>query len=345
MKADPAVRPDARRAPRTRREWLDYFAYVALRAVALIFNCFPVNANLATARALGSFWYGCPRWVPILGRQFARHRARAEEHLHLSFPDLPQREVSRIARASMQSIAMTAVEVLLTPRLITPWSWSRYLKLKNIEPVLRALLARRGAIMVTAHYGNWEILGYAMAKLGFELVAVMRPLDNDYLNDYLLRQREQSGLRLLYKKGATQSMDDVLAEKGTLCFIGDQHAGSKGLRVDFFGRPASTYKSIAILAIRHRVPIIVGYGRRLGGRYEFELGVQRVIQPEEWEGKPDELRWITEEFTRAMEAFIREAPEQYLWIHRRWKVSGESRQGVLSSATQRDTVAPGGGSE
>ena len=113
-----------------------------------------------------------------------------------------------------------------------------------------------------------------------------------------------------------------------LCFIADQNAGHKGLFVDFFGRPASTYKSIGLLAIRHEVPVIVGCARRLSDRFDYEIEVNRIINPEEWAGRDDPLLWITQEYTRAIEDFIRVDPSQYLWVHRRWKTrpKGEVRE-------------------
>ena len=71
--------------------------------------------------------------------------------------------------------------------------------------------------------------------------------------------------------------------------------------------------------MRHQLPIVVGYGKRLSDRFEFEMGIQRIIRPADWAGKEDELTWITREFTRELEQVIRAAPEQYLWLHRRWK--------------------------
>jgi len=173
--------------------------------------------------------------------------------------------------------------------------------------------------MLPGHFGNWEVIGYTMATLGFPTVSVARPLDNPYINEYVMGVRERTGQSILYKKGATASMSDVLAGRGTLCFIADQDAGRKGLFVDFFGRPASTYRSIALMAIRHEVPVVVGYGKRLSDRFEFEIGIARIIYPHEWAGRDDEVRWITQEFTRVLEDIIRAAPEQYLWLHRRWK--------------------------
>lgn len=295
---------------RIRQNILDWLAYVAVRIYCMIAQMFPIDVNLRTARWLGWIWY----------RVMRRHRDRAKEHLRLAFGStLSERQADRLARKSMEQMVMMAVELLFTPRLVNEWTWPRYVRLKGLQASLEILLEHRGAVLITGHYGNWELLGFTLAALGFEMTAVMRPLDNPYLNEYLMAQRQKRGLQLLYKKGATRSAEDILNDGGMLCFIADQNAGHKGLFVDFFGRLASTYKSIGLLAIRHQVPVVIGYARRTSRRFEYEIGVNRIIHPHEWQGRPDELTWITQEYTHAIESFVREAPEQYLWIHRRWK--------------------------
>jgi demethylmenaquinone methyltransferase/2-methoxy-6-polyprenyl-1,4-benzoquinol methylase len=102
-------------------------------------------------------------------------------------------------------------------------------------------------------------------------------------------------------------------------FIADQDAGRKGAFVDFFGRKASTYKIIALMAMQYEVPVVIGYGKRLDEDDHFEIGIERIILPHEWAGKDDPVLWITQEYTAALEQVIRRAPEQYLWVHRRWK--------------------------
>jgi KDO2-lipid IV(A) lauroyltransferase len=229
-------------------------------------------------------------------------------------------QLRRIARASFEHFAqLYLVELSLTPRLISPWSWARHVELGNLGPVLRELLAERGTIMLTPHFGNYELLGYTVCRLGVPITAVMRPLDNPLINEYLVRSRQSGGLTLLFKRGATAQAPEVLARGGALCFIADQDAGRKGLFVEFFGRPASTYKSIGLLALTHRVPVVVGCAVRIRAGFHYRIDVQRIIQPEEWMGAADPLRWVTQEFSRAMETAIRAHPEQYLWLHRRWK--------------------------
>ncbi len=292
------------------RPAVDWFVYLAVRVAAMIFQMFPIDLNLKTARLMGTIW--C-RLIP-------RHRARARDHLRAAFgSEMSERQIDRIALKSMQQMAMMAMELFFTPRLINEWTWPRHVKLKGIGPVMDVLLSKQGAILLTGHYGSWELVGYTLVALGFPMVAVMRPLDNPYLNRYLVGVRAKRGLKLLDKKGATRAADEILDSGGVLGFIADQNAGRKGMFVDFFGRKASTYKSIALLAITHEVPIIVGYARRLSDRFEYEVGCNRVIHPHEWASRDDEVEWITQEYTSAIERFVREAPEQYLWIHRRWK--------------------------
>ena len=293
-----------------RNNLLDYLVYLGIRLFAMFVHMFSWQANYRAARWIGNLLY----------RFDHRHRRRALEHLRRSFPDWNEEQYRRIARASLRNLVYLGLEVLFTTRLVTPGRWRRHIRLTNMAQTIRMLIEKRTPlIMITGHFGNWEVLGYTMGTLGFPSVAVARPLDNPYANEYMLGVRERAGQVILDKKGVTRVVDEVLKANGTLCFIADQDAGRKGVFVDFFGRKASTYKSIALLAMQYHTPIGVGYGRRLDEQYHFELGIQRMILPEEWAQKDDPLTWITQEYTTALEQVIRTAPEQYLWVHRRWK--------------------------
>ena len=214
---------------------------------------------------------------------------------------------------------MFAVEAVCLPRLISPATWPRFIRVRNLDTAIDVLLSGRGAVLVTAHYGSFEVVGHLLAAQGFDVTAIIRPEDNFYLNRFLVDSRRMLGLKLLDKKGAAAGAEGLLRDGSLVAFIGDQDAGRKGMFVDFFGTPASTYKSIGLLAMSADVPILVGYGRRLGDVAKYEVGIERVIHPHEWKEKDDPLRWITEEYTKSFERFIREEPSQYWWVHRRWK--------------------------
>lgn len=304
-----------------------YFAeYAALRLYSVVVGMFPIDVNLATGRMLGRLWW----------RLRKKHRALAMEHLRMAFGDeYNDGQLQRIARRSFEHFAqLYLVEMIQTPRLINEWSWSRHVELGDLGPALRELLSDRGAIMLTGHFGNFELMGYTIAKLGIPLTAVMRPVDNPMVNDFLVGTRSASGLSLLLKKGVTEAATKVLEERGTLCFIADQNAGHKGMFVDFFGQKASTYKSIALLAMHHRVPIIVGSAARVRRGFRYRIDVDRIIQPEEWDAQDDPVFWITQQYTKAIETAVRRHPEQYLWMHRRWKTRPKGEMGAKHSGRQ-----------
>lgn len=291
---------------------VNYLSYALFRVMTFIFHLFPINWNLRTARALGWVWY----------RTLKRHRNLAKDHLRRAYGDtLTEEEIASLALKSCQQMAMMAMELLLSPKIITPWTWARYMRVppEVQEPIRYLLENKTGVIMVTGHYGNWELVGYTMACVGLDISAVMRPLDNPYLNDYTVRTRAAGGLKLIYKKGMTEIAEEVLQKGGCVGFIADQNAGHKGLFVDFFGRKASTYKSIGLLAREYDVPIMIGCARRISHNFQYEMEVTRIIWPREWKDKENEVLWITQEYTKAIEQFVRKDPSQYLWVHRRWK--------------------------
>jgi KDO2-lipid IV(A) lauroyltransferase len=293
-----------------RNKFVDYLQYLGLRLFVMAVQMFEVEANYRTARWIGE----------LLWRIDRRHRQIAIRHVRLSFPDWPEAKVLRVARKSMHNLLFLGLETVLTPRMITPNRWRRHVRLVNLAEAVRLLLRRKsGLIMLTGHFGNFEIVGYTMATLGFGPDTVARPLDNPYVWDYLVGILEHTGQRILYKKGAMAAIPSLLTACEPVTFVADQDAGRKGVFVDFFGRPASTYKSIGLLAIRHETPIVIGYGKRLSDRFEFEIAIQRIIYPHEWRDRDDELTWVTQEFTAELERIVRKAPEQYLWVHRRWK--------------------------
>ena len=286
-----------------------WLAYCLLRLVVLGLSVFSMKRNLRTAAFLGR----------LLWDHYHRGRKRALDNLRASFPEESEEWVWRTGRRSFEQLAMMAMDMLFTPRLVRKSNWRRYSSYKTVERAKWIMQERKGAVLVTAHYGNFEIIGYLLALFGFEIYSVARPLDNKFINNWLAGVRERHGQKLVDKKGASAMIDDIIGKGSTLAFIADQDAGRKGLFVDFFGRKASTYKSIGLVAMTYELPIIIGCSRRRDNDFFFEIECNRIIMPEEWKGKEDPLMWVTAEYTAAIEEFIRKDPSQYWWLHRRWK--------------------------
>lgn len=287
----------------------DYLLYLGMRILSIVVHISNVETSLRTARFFGR----------LLWRYYHRGRKRALENLRASFPQKSEEWIWQTGKQSFQHVAMLAMDLIFVPRLVKRANWHDYSRYKTVERAKWLMQEGRGLLMVAAHYSNFEIMGYLLGLFGFNVYSIARPLDNKYISRYLYGIREQAGQRIIDKKGAAKLMGKIASTGATLCFIADQDAGRKGVFVDFFGRKASTYKSIGLLAITNNIPIGVGYSRRIDNRFFFEIGVNRIIFPEEWADKEDPLKWVTQEYSKAIEEFVRQDPTQYWWLHRRWK--------------------------
>lgn len=294
-----------------RIDFIDRLQYLALRVASMFMHMWPVEANLRLAGMVGDLIFLVDK----------KHRERALTNLRRSFPDMPEAERRALAQRSLRQIPMLGIDVLFTTRLVHLDTWTRYVEMSNFREVLSLLTERhKSIVMLTGHYGNFEILGYVLATLGFPTASVARPLDNRHISKWLFGVREKMGQRIIAKSGATAVVIEELEKHGAVGFVADQNAGSKGLFVDFFGRKASTYKSIGLVAMEYDAPIVVGYARRVGeAKFKFQIGTQDIIYPDDWKDQPDPLLYITQRYTAAIEAFVREDPGQYWWVHRRWK--------------------------
>jgi len=288
---------------------LDFAGYLLLRILMLFLYMFHVESVLNFACFLGR----------CLWKYYHRGRKRALDNLRASFPEKSEEWIWQTGKRSFEHIAMLAVDVIFTPRLVKKNNRLDYSRYRNVERVKWMMQEGKSIILVTGHYGNFEIIGYILGLFGFESYNIARPLDNKYINDYLYSVRKRVGQKIIDKKGAVQEMERIVKKGAALGFIADQDAGQKGIFADFFGRKASTYKSIGLLAITYALPIVIGYSRRIGNRFYFEIAVNRVIFPEQWKDTEDPLRWVTAEYTKAIEDFVRQDPSQYWWLHRRWK--------------------------
>ena len=288
----------------------NYLVYLAVRLVVGFAQALSVEQSYAFARTLAS----------VLHRVDRRHRLIGIENLRVAFGDrYTEAERAEIVRRVYRHFCMMLMEILHIPRKLHPTTWRDRITLVGHEAVLGRLLDGGPLIMLTGHFGNWEMAGYLFGVFGFPPNSVARALDNPYLDAYLRTFRERTGQKIIAKKGGYDDMLAVLRAGGVLSFLADQDAGERGMFVDFFGRPASTHKAIALMALEHQAPVVVGYARRVGPGFRYEVGCTAIFEPHEFTGTPDDARILTQRYTAALEAIIRRDPEQYLWLHRRWK--------------------------
>ncbi|GHT20042.1 hypothetical protein FACS1894189_8980 [Planctomycetales bacterium] len=179
--------------------------------------------------------------------------------------------------------------------------------------------------MVTGHFGNFEIGGFSLGVLTYPSHAVARTLDNPFLNEFVKNFRESTGQFLIDKNGGSPEIVRVLDQNGLMAFLADQSAGRKGCMVDFFGKPASTFKAIAVLSLQFNAPIVVCYSLRQRDDsnqfipLKFKMHITGILDPLALPPEIQNVKEITQWFTHQLEAGIRRNPDQYWWLHRRWK--------------------------
>lgn len=284
--------------------------YLPLRAFASVVDCLPMSINMHAGKCVGDILYMLDH----------RHRERAMNNIRRSFPEYSEEQVKKLTKQSMEYMfQLFTAEAVKMPSLVKPTTIDKYITFTGLEHVTERLVNKQPTIFITGHCGNWELLGYALSVLGYPIAALARPLDNSLINDYVLNIRQRYGLKIVTKWGGVPILQELISKNVNVGFIADQNAGHRGMFVPFFGRLASTYKSIGLLAMRYNIPIAAVHARRIGKQFKYEVTLTDFITPEEWQQHDDPLFYITARYNHAIETMIRNAPEQYLWLHRRWK--------------------------
>lgn len=284
------------------------------------------------------------RWVPdrallgfgsALGRLFYvslhRYRRVARRNLRRTFGAIgpgasawSDEEIERMVRLSFRHCGQTLAEFMAMPYRSSA-EIERRVELRGAHHLDAALARGRGAILVTAHYGNWELMAARIVGAGYPLSVIARDVDDPATNALINWIRRGCGYEVISRRRATRPALECLRRNELLGILLDQNTVSGEVYVDFFGRPAATAPGPAILALRTGAPLIPLFARR----QEDGSHVVQLQPPLDWVATGDrdqDVVRITAQLTQAIERQIRAEPAQWFWIHNRWKKQkGRSR--------------------
>jgi KDO2-lipid IV(A) lauroyltransferase len=307
------------------RGWRHRLEYLAFRLVVCLIDALPFRVSVRLATGLA--WlvhYGLPR-------KWSRYPV-SRENLRRAFgEDVSEAWLDQTVHRMWIHLFRTVVELVQAPRRLHRQTYHELCEFLDLSYTNEAILSGRPVLLLGGHFGNWEVANGLFGIWGFPLGVIAREMDNPHLDRWFRRYREHFGHRLLQKKGDFDAILSVLQRGGNVALLGDQDAGSRGLFVDFFGHPASTFKSIALLALEYDALIMVGGAIRLPDDFtrrrwsRFLIGAEEVIDPRAVKSA-NPVGELTQRFTSALERLIRRAPEQYFWVHRRWKSEPRVRQ-------------------
>jgi KDO2-lipid IV(A) lauroyltransferase len=277
----------------------------------------------------------------LLHRLDRRHRERVRDQMLASLgPDLGREEAERLTREMYRHYGTMLAEFVRLPDLSLE-DVERMVEVGDADQVIiPALQQGRGMVFATGHIGNWELAGVAFTLRGYVVGAVARPLDNPLLDRYVRGVRTASGQAIWEKFGALKKVVRVLREGKGFGILVDQDAGSKGVFVPFFGRSASTISTPVDLALLLGSPIVAAGVHRLGGerRYVFRHGPVRWPDPAA-DREAERVRLLTL-INQDLEGIIRQAPEQWLWLHRRWKTRPPEERRTTRASGGETTALP-----
>ncbi len=282
--------------------------YYGLRATIGTLERMPWEVACAAGERLAELGY----------RPFGIRRGIVERQVAAAFPELSHEAVLDISRKSYRHLGRTTIESALLPSVGKAKVLDLVESLEGWEILESAVAEKRGVILVTGHLGNWELGGAYIAARGIPVGAIVRRMSNPLFERYLNETRRAMGTEVIHDADAVRRAPRALREGKMIAFLADQ--GVKGLAstfVPFFGRPAKTPRGPAVFALRMGLPVIFGAAiRQPSGRYRFSF---EQIPVEETGDRDADVDRIVATYTQALERWVRTAPEQYFWHHRRWR--------------------------
>ncbi|MBS1127771.1 MAG: Lipid biosynthesis lauroyl acyltransferase [Nitrospirae bacterium] len=290
---------------KVRKRFSRIFLVLFTKTIGPFARLLPYPVAVAAGGMLGSLSY----------HLLPRERKRALAHLALAFPDRGSSWIKRTARKTFVHLGKALMEtVAITPRRMTA-----VVNTQGLENIQTALDRRKGIVYFTGHIGNWELMAGAVAR-SFPVSVVAAPLEPEPVNEMIVRLRNRMGVKTILRNrpGAAKELIRIFRENRILGILIDQDTDVEGAFVDFMGRPAWTPTAAAQMAIKFGAPVLFGYIQRTDDdrhtiTIEGPLDLARTGNDEE------DIRTNTAMFTKKIEEVIRRTPEQWVWMHRRWR--------------------------
>jgi len=286
------------------------FEYLCLRLLWALLRALPPSHAFALGAKLGGLWF----------RFSKRRRGVAIDNLLQTGIASTRQEARRIALASFRHFVGHLVELPRIPDIITAENDTEHVELEFTPSALELLQAKEKPVMlVSGHLGCWETAAY-WVSLTRPIYAMVRPMDNPYVDRFMTQSHFRKNVRTLPKmNGVTPEMiAGWRRDRAAFAILMDQHAGHGGLWMNVMGRPASVHKSPARLHFLTGFPVILGAFVRVGP-FRFRAIMDGPVEVEATGNREQDTRAMVEALNSRLEALIRRYPEQYLWMHRRWR--------------------------
>jgi len=297
---------------------IDFSGFIIVKSFSVSLRFVPLRLALWMGRRMGDAVY----FFNI------KRRMIAYANLKSAFPEKSCRELKRINKAHFENLGMNVIELLKLPFMAKDYLGS-HVKLENADTIKSGLEKGKGVIVLTAHFGNWEIASLAASLNGYTMSVFAREQKYERLNNLLNEFRQSTGCKVIAKGFSVKDIIRTLHNNGIVAMLSDQDAGANGVFVDFFKRPASTAQGIIAFSLKTGAIILPSFIVRAG----IDKHVARAGEPLELISTGDREKDIKANLQRIvgiLEDQVRKFPEQWLWAHKRWKSTSQRNVLVLT---------------
>ncbi len=293
-----------------------YLTYLILKAFSIFINLLPEGFSLWMGRQFGKLAF-------MLDRE---HRNVALQNLRIAFgQEKSEEELRSIAKKTFQNLGMMAIEFFRIPRMDVE-DFKRKLVVEGLDGAMGLRQKKRGALLLVSHFGNWELMGLMSKVIGNPIVVIAKPMKNRYVDQFITRIRQAAGLEVIPPEKASRKVIQTLAENRAVGILIDQRAKrSEGVSVDFFGRKAPTTPGLAMLALRTGAPVLPVFMIR-DGFQRHRLLIKEPLELIHTGNVKKDVEANTQLINHTLESMIRQYPDQWFWVHRRWERKKKARK-------------------
>jgi len=287
---------------------IENFYYGCIKNIFGMLGLMPVAWREAIGNFIGRIWF-------IMDK---RHREMALLNLNQAFGKQKSvAEIRRLASRVFQNIAQIPFEICWSYRL-NPKEYQKYFTITGLSNLRIAFEKGRGVLLLTAHSGNWELLPSVIQLAGYPANVIFRPLNFKPANQYMYEYRVRFGVKMFQKKNSMRKILRALARKECVGIVLDQNAGyTAGVFADFLGKPASTSMGLSLVALKVEAPVLPVFITRGNRKFHVEIGEE--IPLVKTGDKETDIAANTQRYNQAIEAYVRKNPDQWFWVHNRFK--------------------------
>jgi len=299
---------------------IDFLGFIIVKSFSVFLWCIPLRPALWIGRRMGGVIY----------HSNLKRRMIAYANLKAAFPEKAQSELKRINKAHFENLGMNVVELLKLPFMAKDYL-KRRVKLENADRIKSSLEKGKGAIILTAHFGNWEIASLAASLNGYTMSVFAREQKYERLNNLLNQFRQSTGCKVITKGFSVKDIIRTLNNNGIVAMLSDQDAGANGVFVNFFNRPASTAPGIVVFSLKTGADVLPSFIWRTGsGNHTAMAG--EALQLINTGNRENDVRENLQKIADILEDYIKKFPEQWLWAHKRWKSTPQRSVLVLTDS-------------